>query len=165
MPHAMPYGEISGTGPRYLQILWSNRIVATCLLFLMFPKRPRTIHDGQVHGWWMHYPSDFFDPSEACNSTAIWAVYTSFFRPIRFVFSGRIVYPIYEGCGHRWVPTGRRADKKRHSANALTLPVTSARRCHRIVPLALTRCTRSRKSGYAFEEITNRSLFAKPSRR
>ena len=87
-------------GPRYLQIPWPNRIVATCLLFLLFPRRSRTMHEGTVRGWWMHFPPDFFDPSEACNSTAIWEAYTSFFRPIRSVFFGGLVYPIYEGCGH-----------------------------------------------------------------
>ena len=87
-------------GPRYLQIPWSNRLVAACLLFLLFPKRSRTMHDGQVRGWWMQYPPDFFDPSEACNSTVIWAAYKSFFRPIASVFYGGLAYPIYEGCGH-----------------------------------------------------------------
>lgn len=87
-------------GPRYLQIPRPNRIVATSLLFLLFPKRSRTMHDGTVRGRWIQFPPEFFDPSEACNSTAILGAYTSFFRPIRSVFFGGLAYPIYEGCGY-----------------------------------------------------------------
>ena len=82
-------------GPRCLQILWSNRIVAACLLFLMFPKRSRTMHEGTVRGWWMHFPPNFFDPSEACNSTTIWETYKSLLSPdlyrvFRWTFLSRL---------------------------------------------------------------------------
>lgn len=87
-------------GPRYLQIPWPNRVVAACLLYLLFRPRSRTNHEGKRRGWWVQYPAEFFDPSEACNSTAIWEAYTSHFHPIRSIFFGGLTYPIYEGCGY-----------------------------------------------------------------
>ena len=88
-------------GPNFLQLPWTNRWVARILLYTLFPKRAaRTMCDGTVKGRWIMYPPDFFDPSEACNSRDLWHQYVRFFRPLRSVFYGGLVYPIFEGLGH-----------------------------------------------------------------
>ena len=93
-------------GPNYLQIPWRNRWVARVLLYLLFPSRAsRTLLQGHRKGRWIMPRPEEVDPSEACNSQDLWPQYVRFFRPLRSVFYGGLVYPMFEGLGHHYVAT------------------------------------------------------------
>jgi SAM-dependent methyltransferase len=90
-------------GPEYLQLPAANRVVATALLYLLFPRaEQRTTHEGYVKGLrWMGHSKEQLDPSEACNSTVLMRECLQRFRPLhRFDHAG-LTYPILEGLGHK----------------------------------------------------------------
>jgi SAM-dependent methyltransferase len=90
-------------GPEYLQLPAGNRVVATVLLYLLFPRAAqRTTHEGYVKGLrWMGHSKAQLDPSEACNSTVLMRECLQHFRPLhRFDHAG-LTYPILEGLGHK----------------------------------------------------------------
>ncbi len=90
-------------GPNYLQIPWRNRWVARFLLYLLFPSRAsRTPLQGPRKGRWIMPRKEELEPSEACNSEDLWPQYVRFFRPLRSVFYGGLVYPMFEGLGHHY---------------------------------------------------------------
>ncbi len=89
-------------GPPYLQIPLLNHIAASLLLFLLFPfRKTRTNHDGRVKGIWLQYSPKTFDPSEACNSNELMPQLLRYFKPIRIVTYGGLIYPMFEGVGHK----------------------------------------------------------------
>jgi SAM-dependent methyltransferase len=85
-------------GPNYLQIPWSNRVVATLLLYVLFPsRRERTTHMGRVKGWsFIQSKPGEFDPSEACNSVSLEREYARHFRTLRADRNGGLTYPMFE---------------------------------------------------------------------
>lgn len=93
-------------GPNYLQLPWRNRWVARFLLYLLFPARAsRTLLQGPRKGRWLMPRPEDVEPSEACNSQDLWPQYVRFFRPLRSVFYGGLVYPMFEGLGHHYAAT------------------------------------------------------------
>jgi SAM-dependent methyltransferase len=85
-------------GPEYLQIPRANRIIAKLLLLLLFSRKTRTTHMGQVKGLrWIQPLPEAFDPSEACNSTELMPQFLKYFNPIRKVYFAGLSYPIFEG--------------------------------------------------------------------
>ena len=89
-------------GPPYLQIPLRNHIVASLLLFLLFPLRnTRRTHDGRVKGVWLQYGPKTFDPSEACNADELMPQLLKYFKVLRIVKCGGLAYPVFEGLGHK----------------------------------------------------------------
>jgi len=89
-------------GPPYLQIPLRNHIVASLLLFLLFPFRnTRLTHDGRVKGLWLQYGPKAFDPSEACNAAELMPQLLKYFKVVRIVRYGGLGYPMFEGWGHK----------------------------------------------------------------
>lgn len=86
-------------GPRHLQIPRRNRMVATVLLLVLFPRRAtRTTHQGQVKGWrHLQDPPEAFDPSEACNSLELRARFLENFDVEAEHLYGGLAYPMFEG--------------------------------------------------------------------
>jgi SAM-dependent methyltransferase len=88
-------------GPEYLQFPLANRIVASILLFSLFPfPASRTTHEGRVKGIRLQNPPETFDPSEACNSSDLLPQFLKYFRPIKMHLHGGLMYPIFEGMAH-----------------------------------------------------------------
>ena len=90
-------------GPEYLQLPRSNRVVATALLYVLFPRKAqRTTHEGYVKGLgWMGHSKEQLDPSEACNATVLMSECLQRFRPLHRFDHGGLSYPILEGLGHK----------------------------------------------------------------
>jgi SAM-dependent methyltransferase len=85
-------------GLEYLQIPLINHIIAAILLFMLFPsKKTRTTYVGKTKGIWIQHSPQEFDPSEACNSQELLPQLLKYFRPIRIVTHGGLIYPIFEG--------------------------------------------------------------------
>jgi SAM-dependent methyltransferase len=86
-------------GPTYLQIPRRNRLFATVLLLALFPRRrTRTTHMGKVKGLrYLQDPPHEFDPSEACNSLALYPAFEANFTPLAEYRHGGITYPMFEG--------------------------------------------------------------------
>jgi SAM-dependent methyltransferase len=85
-------------GPEYLQIPRTNHLIASILLFCLFPSKSiRRTHTGKIKGFWIQYGKDAFDPSEACNSWELKKQFLKYFRPIRIDLHGGLTYPIFEG--------------------------------------------------------------------
>ncbi|MDA8908821.1 class I SAM-dependent methyltransferase [bacterium] len=88
-------------GPPYLQIPLRNHIIASFLLFVLFPsRRVRTTHMNRVKGVWLQSRPQAFDPSEACNANELMPQLLKYFKPIRIVKYGALAYPMFEGIGH-----------------------------------------------------------------
>jgi SAM-dependent methyltransferase len=101
-------------GPTYLQIPKRNRFFATLFLYALFPKRrTRTTHMGKVKG--LRYIQDKpheFDPSEACNSLALYPSYTQNFTPLAEYRHGGITYPMFEGLAQNMAQDQPRTRKR-----------------------------------------------------
>jgi SAM-dependent methyltransferase len=94
-------------GPPYLQIPRRNHLLASLLLWTLFPsRRTRTNHLGQVKGSWLQPGPEVFDPSEACNATELLPQMLKYFQPLRLVAHAGLTYPIFEGLAQNLDPDG-----------------------------------------------------------
>lgn len=101
-------------GPTYLQIPRRNRLVATILLYLLFPRRwMRTTHTGKVKGVrYIQDPPESFDPSEACNSLGLYPAFIANFRPLSEYKHSGLTYPMFEGLAQVVASDQRRNPKR-----------------------------------------------------
>jgi len=89
-------------GPTYLQIPRRNRLVAVVMLLLLFGRKARTTHMGQLKGIrYIQDPAETFDPSEACNSLELRPNITRYFSDLRVFKHGGLLYPVLEGLGEK----------------------------------------------------------------
>lgn len=112
-PHGLMY-MYEWIGPTYLQIPRRNRLVATVLLYVLFPRpRARTTHMGKVKGIrYIQDPPHEFDPSEACNSLALYPEYVRNFVPLDEYRHGGLTYPMFEGLAQNMAQSQPRTRKR-----------------------------------------------------
>lgn len=86
-------------GPVALNVPRRNRLFAKVLLISMFPRRrSRRTHMGLVKGLrYIHDIASPADPSEACNSLALYPEFERNFNVLAEYHHGAIAYPMFEG--------------------------------------------------------------------
>jgi SAM-dependent methyltransferase len=89
-------------GPERLQIPRPNALLSWVLLCSLFTRRERTTHESRIKGRFLQYGPEFFDPSEACNSTEIRAQLEKYFDVCSEFEYGGLCYPMFEGLGRNF---------------------------------------------------------------
>jgi SAM-dependent methyltransferase len=128
-------------GPTYLQIPRRNRLVATVLLYALFPRRrTRRTHMGVVKGVrFIQESPDSFDPSEACNSLRLYPEYVANFEPIAEYRHGGLTYPMFEGTAQNMAVDQPRTQRRIAAVIAIEKFLTRKRLIHPLFVVAVGR--------------------------
>jgi SAM-dependent methyltransferase len=114
-------------GPERLQIPRSNALLSRLLLQALFSRRERTTHENRIKGRFLQYGPDFFEPSEACNSTEIRRQLLKYFEIRSELAYGGLCYPMFEGLGRNFTGSRNSGESRIKVVVAIERWLTSSR--------------------------------------